>query len=419
MLRSNESHSELLIRPGGNDHQVVADLLAPGNTAGVGSRNRPLISRLVVDAHIASRRPAFSQIAGGAGIPYLVDPITPLLQGELRPDDRWAALPFGQSRAMEASDFEAQTARDDLIAKTVDFQVEAGATAVIPPYVYASDTDDPWFHLSLDFLTRTASYMATTGVRLPIFAVMCGQLHGFALERVWSAGLDEFLQSALKVEAVSIGLCLSPAGSGKDSYHKVLRLFLAAHRAASAGVPVIAWRQGIYGPALVAAGLAGYETGIGISEQTNIAASIWSRRPKADGRRRSGGAIPGVFLEPLGRSVPAPVARALLGDLRIRAKIMCDDETCCPLGPASTLDHSREHAIRSRARGLQQLDEMPQRTWRLHRVAREARGAATLIDQSNKTLRDLGYDRRLDATGASSLAAVAEHLTESPLESVR
>ena len=79
MLRLHESHSELVIRPGGNDHQVVADLLAPGNSSGVGSRQGPLISRLVVDAHVAVKRPAYSQVAGGAGIPYLVDPLTPLL----------------------------------------------------------------------------------------------------------------------------------------------------------------------------------------------------------------------------------------------------------------------------------------------------------------------------------------------------
>jgi hypothetical protein len=320
---------------------------------------------------------------------------------------------------MDPSDFDAATARDDLVAKTVDFEVEAGATAVIPPYLYASDPEDPWFELNLDFIARAASYMADTGVRLPIFAVMCGQLQAFAVEKVWSAGLDEFLQSALRVESVAVGLCLSPAGSGKDGYNKVSRLFSAAQRAMTAGVPTIAWRQGIYGPALVAAGLAGYETGIGINEQSNIAASISSRRPTPNGQRRHGGAVPGVFLEPLGRSVPAPVARALLGDLRMRAKVMCDDEACCPLGPASTLDNSREHAIRSRARTLQQFDDMPQRAWRLHHVARDARGTATLIGQANRTLHELGIQRSLSATGANSLAAVAEHLTQTPLQDAR
>jgi hypothetical protein len=273
--------------------------------------------------------------------------------------------------------------------------------------------------LHLDFLTRTAIYMAGSGIRLPIFAVMCGQLQSFGLEKLWEPGLDEFLQAALRVESTAIGLCLSPAGSGKDSYHKVLRLFSAANRMARAGVPTIGWRQGVYGPALVAAGLAGYETGIGINEQTNIAGSISSRRPVREGHRRSGGAVPGVFLEPLGRSVPAPIARALLGDLRMRAKVMCDDETCCPLGPASTLDNSREHAVRSRARGLHQLDGMPQRAWRLHHIARDARGAATLIGQANTTLRDMGIERNLTATGAHSLASVAEHLTQAPLQNAR
>ena len=403
--------AELLIRPGVNDHQVVADLLAPGGASVSLPTGRPVINRLVLDAHVAGQRPLLAQAAAGAGIPYVIDPLTYLLQGQVRPDDRWARLPFGRAPAMSHDELQSDGAKDSLVEAVVDFQLEAGATAVLPPYLYALSPDDPWFAISLDLVTRTALYMRRTGIHLPITPLLCAQLQGFGAEKTWPAGIDRFAEVALEVDPAAIAVCLSPAGSALDGYHKLVRLFSATDRLARTGVPILAWRQGIYGPALVAAGIQGYETGIGTREQCNMARATASCGPRRDGTKRTGGAAPGVFLEPLGRSVPMPVAQALLGDLRMRAKVMCDDEQCCPRGPTSTLEQHREHAVRSRARVLAALDSMPQRAWKLHRVARDARGAASLLGQANKTLAELGMRVKLSDTSATSLARVADHLS--------
>lgn len=411
--------AELLIRPGSNDHQVVADLLAPGGASALLPTGRQLISRLVVDAHVASQRPLFAQAAAGAGIPYLIDPLTHLLQGEVRPDDRWARLPFGHAAALSPSDLVSDEARRAIVEAVVDFQVEAGATAVIPAYLYAASIDDPWFATSLDMVTKTATYMQSAGIRLPLIPMLCAQLQSFGVEKNWTDGIDRFAAVALDVDPAAVGFCLSPAGNATDGYHKVLRLFASAVRLSQKGVPVLAWRQGIYGPALVAAGAQGYETGIGTREQCNMARAIASRGPRSNEKKRSGGAAPGVFLDPLGRSVSMPVAHALLGDLRMRPKVMCDDEQCCPLGPTSTLDQHREHAVRARARAIAALDSMPQRTWKLHRIARDSRGAATLLSQATKTLKALGISVTLRDTGATSLARVAEHLSHEPAASAQ
>ena len=40
--------------------------------------NRPLVSRLVLDAHLALRRPDLPEAAAAAGTGVLVDPLTPL-----------------------------------------------------------------------------------------------------------------------------------------------------------------------------------------------------------------------------------------------------------------------------------------------------------------------------------------------------
>lgn len=406
--------SELLIRAGVNDHEVVADLVAP-RPDGMGGPvdGRPLISRLVVDAHVAVMRPGLLTTAANAGIPCLIDPLTHLCQSELKAADRWVALPYGQPEALGPSAFDSEASLEELVSHVVDFEVESGATAVIPPYFYATDSQDPWFRIGLGLIERTAAHMERSGIRLPLITVFMGQLQGFAVKTAWSSGLDLVAREARTCAASALALCLSPAGGPEDGYAKVLRLFDAMQRATITNLPVISWRQGFYGPALTAAGATGYECGMGTAEQTNIASSVSNRRPRLRPTKQGGGG-PGVFLEPLGRSVRTKVAAALLSNLPMRAKLMCDDERCCPQGVSSTLDHRREHSVRSRAKRLAELDGMPHRTWRLNRIEQDAKSAETLIGQGNKVLAAEGL-KLISPKSAASLAAVAHHISQEHL----
>lgn len=324
--------SELLIRPGPNDHKVIQDLLAPGGASVFLPRARPLVDRLVLDAHVARARPEFAEAASSVGLPVLVDPSTPFWQGELREKDRWAQLPFGRAEKLNASDLANPFVREALVAQVVDFQIEQGATAIIPPYLYVVSPADRLFELALEFLRATGRYMARERLALPLIPVLCGQLKGFGSERTWRAGIDRFVSVAVDLGPEAVGVCLSPAGTGSDSYSKVLRLFASSRRIKLSGAKVIAWRQGIYGPGLVAAGLDGYETGVGTRELCNISSSIASRKPPKPGKKAGGGGLPGIYLEPFHRSVSSRVGETLLGHRSMRPKVMCDDERCCPMG---------------------------------------------------------------------------------------
>ena len=409
-------HGELLIRPSHNDHEVISDLLAPGSSAAVMvGAQRPLISRLVVDAHVVAKRPEFAEAAEGAGIPFLVDPLTPLLQGELRDEDPWAKLSFGRAEQASPADY-ANSSTRAFVAAVVEFELEHGATAVIPPYPYVGGPDDRWFAVELEWLRETRRYMDANSVSLPLLPVICGQLRDLGSEKSWAHGLDVFARAAYEFGADGLGLCLSPAGNGKESYNKVLRLFQAAdHLKAGTGLPVFSWRQGVFGPALVAAGLDGYETGIGTSEQSSIKSNIAARRPPKPGQKPGRGGR-GIYLEPLGRSVNRRVAQLLLANVSMRAKVMCTDERCCPHGVTSTLDHSREHAVRSRARELDMLAALPARSWRLNHMATKAQGALTLGHQANRLLAEVGEDLRIQTTGLESLQRVTEELRRTDAE---
>lgn len=405
--------AELLIRPGINDHEVIQDLLAPGGAAILLPNSRPLIDRLVIDAHVALARPELAEAASAVGVGVLVDPLTPLWQGELRAKDKWAQLPFGTAEEVDRERFGNPFVRKELTARVVSFQAEHGATAVIPPYPYVSSPSDPLFEVALDFIRGAARYMREAGIALPMIPVLCAQLQRFGSEKVWREGIDRFTQVAVDLGPESIAICLSPAGNGTDSYNKVRRLFAAARHVKQTGVRVVGWRQGVYGHGLVAAGLDGYETGIGTREQCNVAASIANRKPPKPGtKQKGGGPSVGIYIEPLRRSVSPRVGETLLGHRSLRPKVMCDDERCCPDGAASTLDQRRHHAVRSRAREMAALEAQPHVAWRLHQVAKDARAAQDLAIQANRVLTEAGIPERIGTVNMGSLAQVAEHLRE-------
>jgi hypothetical protein len=402
---------ELLIRAGLNDHEVIADLLAPGGAAVMVGKARPVMNRLVLEAPVAAKRPQFAEAAAAAGIPLLVDPLTPLLQGETREDDPWAKLPFGEAAELHATDYEPRDRRAALVDAVITFEVEHGATAIIPPYPYVTGPDDPWFPIALDLIQLTRERMEAIGVGLPILPILCGQLMKFGADQTWGSGLDRFAATAVDNGAHALAVCLSPAGTGKDSYHKVWRLFNAMEHVKSAErVAVFAWRQGIFGPALVAAGIDGYETGMGVNEQTNIRGNIATRKPPKPGEKPRRGASAGIYLEPLGRSLNPRVAKQLLGDITMRAKVMCTDKRCCPQGVASTLDHHREHAVRSRARELATLAALPARSWRLNHMVTKADEALTLAKQANRLLAEINEPLRIHTIGLEALSRVSEEL---------
>ena len=395
---------ELLIRPSLGDHKVLADLLSPNRI----SARRP-IDRLVLSAHDVARSGELVEAAKRSGTPVIIDPLTMLLQGELDPRDPWVQhVSFGQADAWAPDLLSNPFMLDDLVAKTVEFQVEHGATAIAAPYFYADRPESPAFAASLAAIGRTARRMRADGVALPIIIVLCAQLQGFAHRPGWQGALDRFASTAIDVGRQTIALHLSPLGDGAESYAKLLDLVVAARHLRSAGTPVIAWRQGVYGPALVAAGLDGYECGMGIGEQTNVRGSITARKPRSDDNGAAF-AAQGIYLPALGRSVAPKVARVLLDDRRLRGRLICDSVRCCPRGADSMLSSKgRRHAVRARARALEELADIPNPAWRLNHIAKQAASAYVTATKANEILAASELPNRIKTDGYAALEQVAD-----------
>ena len=400
--------AELLIRAGHDDHLAIGDLLTPGGAVAL----RSPIDRLVADAQTAARLPSLAESAHLAGVPYLVDPVTYLLQGPTDPEDAWVKrVPFGESGELLPSDF--SSARiEALAAEVVEFELEQRATAIVAPYLYAHSPDDPAFTASLQLLLATRRQMSRNAVNLPLIAVFCGGWKQFAREDAWGKGVDRFLANALDVQPQSLAMCLTPVGAASDGYAKTARIFLTGRRFNASGLTTFAWRQGVFGPGLVAAGLAGYETGACTREHADVRSHITRKKPKADGKRPGGGPPRMVYLEGLGRSVTLDVARALLGDLDTRARLICDDESCCQHGVDSMLDDRVRHTINARARRIRDLNAMPESAWRLHQIAKDAEQAVRTTKRASLTLRRLGITTKLESGAQESLARIADHLRQ-------
>ena len=406
-------NAELLIRPSLNDHRVVADLLA----ATVPGVSRP-VSRLVLNAQDAARQPEFAEIAAKSGTAVLIDPLTVLLQSEVAPSDAWVkSVSFGRADALSDAELANPFFIDLLVAQALEFQVDHGATAIVPPYFYAKRPDSPAFGASLTAISRMAKRMRAEGVSLPLAPVLCAQLRSFLHRRDWQLVLDRFAAAAVDVGPQAVGMYFSPIGSSRDdNYAKVRHLVDAGRHLASYGVPTFAWRQGFYGPALVAAGLSGYETGLGVGERSDIASYQSQHKPK---KSQGGGGSAGVYIAALGRSVDPKLARVLLGSRQTMGRMVCNDVRCCPHGSESMLKSNRPHAARARARELEELSAIPNEAWRLHHIARQAGGAHVLATKANELAAAAGLAERVPVKGYESLEQVAEDLRTQSAASAR
>lgn len=268
---------ELMIRPSHNDHRVVRSLLS-GSFDGAG----PPIGGLVLDAPLAAREAAYRHHASTAGVALLIDPLTHLAQSAQPAEDSWARLRLAPTRALSPA--ELQTGSGEmrtLVMRTVDFQIDHGATAVIPPYVMLGNVGDGWLDAQIALLDATAGYLLSSGFTLPIWCVLA--LSWRLLSRqTWPAVLSPLLCAAGRLEPAYIGLAATKVTDGVRPAER-----LAALLAVSAHVgrthAVLGWRQGRVGEAMVADGAAGYETGIGWRETCDLRADMRSRQSAASG----------------------------------------------------------------------------------------------------------------------------------------
>jgi hypothetical protein len=400
---------DLLIRAGREDHKVIEALCAPA-TAGLWNPRALPLTGVVADAHVAAERASLRETAEAAGIPFLIDPLTPLLVDEQVPGKGWATLPYAQADKVSASDLGHHALQDELIDQVIGFQREQGATVLIPPYVYVDKRNSAWLAINQDLLKRTARYLERENISLPVAPVFAASLHQFGAQATWDVGLEPFLAIAKEMNTRHVGLSFSWTEQRKASYQAVAMLMTAVQHAADTGVRVLPWRQGIYGVALTGVGAAGYETGPGRAEAAHYPELMARRRP-TEKPSTGGGGEANVYFSAFGRSIDRVAATAMLSNRLLRAQLVCPESSCCPDGASSMTTGWREHAVRARHRELVEIERMPAApSWRLNKIARDAEQAAEHARVANDVLQDKNIPWQIPVDTFRHVSAVADEI---------
>lgn len=366
---------ELVLRGRHNDHTVLAELLG---AHGLPLREGRLLRRVVVDGPVAARQPAFARAASDSGTQLLIDPMTSLLADVQAADDSWAKLPYATHEAVPASTMQRPSWQKRLAEQVVEFQVDRGATAIIPPYIHLPAATGALADAQRGLWRATADVLAVAGSQYPVLPVLSVDRHPIAMNRTeWEAGLGRLLRAADDIATEPIGLALS--GSSRPTSHS---LFKSAEiwRRSIAITPTIAWQAGDMGSLAVALGASGYETGMCGAERCNAMSQMRNRRPTAG---PSGPRWFGAYVDVLGNSITKSAVETMSRVRQLQGDLGCLDITCCPHGFASMLGTGRrQHAARRRLYDLAELAAITAPGWKLHHLqqrAEDGRSAAQRI----------------------------------------
>lgn len=366
--------SELIVRAGHNDHRVIEELL--GDPAALPARSARHLRRVVVDAVTATSSTLYATATREAGVQLLVDPLTALLTSAQDPGDTWAALPFtGGPRQRHIGEFQTGAVRADLIEKVVQFQLDHGATAIIPPYLHLPRPSGPEAAIVAKLVRETTHYVHSgLGMNLAIFPVLSVNRAGVPLDRTdWEAGIGRLLRTMTRC-ADGSPFALALSGSAKlntTNIHKRARIW---RRTAAIG-PFIAWNAGDLGPLAVTMGASGYETGMCRAERYD---AISQARNRAPGSKEPGPRWAGAYVDVLGRSLTLSALKQFAaGRGPMQGDLSCTDVACCARGLETMLGAGRrQHAARRRLDDLDTLDTITARGWKLHHLHGKASAAA-------------------------------------------
>jgi hypothetical protein len=390
--------AELLIRAGSQDVQMMRCVF--GLDGARGAAWRP--DRVVVDAHVPAKTGQLAEVARRSGVPYLVDPQTYYLQDIQDPSDSWAELSFGDPRALSAEQLATTSVQETLVANCVEYQIGAGATAIIPPYVHLERLDDGFVFVQAGLWRCTSAYLSAHQIELPVVAVLAlgwrlldpvGGRRGLA--PIWDA-LQVLRPKEVAVAASKVHLGSKPSERLTDLVMLIEWL--------SSRYPVIAWQQGLLGEACVAAGAIGYETGIARREHCDLQSAKASRRAPPNGGSRS---APPVYVPRLGRGIPKNSVKEVRVHRALWHQVLCEDPQCCPSGE-TVLTDARQHAIVSRARDLAALSQIQWSSWRWARLARRSGEGLDLAKKINALADRTPSMTKIDLRALTATRTVAE-----------
>lgn len=331
---------------GSTDHKAIEDFLGgvPDGVDGV-----------LFDPRFQKFQQGAVEAARAARVPTYWDTGAERLFGDLYLDQYGKLYGLGQQSAGAVN--ASLTTRSAIVESVVSAQLDAGVSRVVAPHVFV--TDDTSFEATLNLARLTAEQFKAA----PIRTVLSGSRTYFTSEK-------RLRRAVVALEEAGVGtidLRLSPLGGEDEGRTKIRGVVNALVDARPSNAHLVLGYQGVLGPSILALGLAqSYSVGVGMRESFDYASKLASERTlanlKANGLRATGGAVAGVFIPQLAKTLPVKVAQRLLETPSVRARLACQLEGCRNSVDGPVHDTKR-HYLHSRAADVVEIEAFPT-AWR-------------------------------------------------------
>lgn len=333
------------IRPGYNDHVVMAQALAERRGSGSG---------LVINPVHADRQFPLTAEARAAGVETVLDSKSL----ELSAPGGYASsgvprLPWAAQGAMHSPLTLAGPEGARMVRTLAEYAAEGTFSAILAPSHFLADAVSPWWAVDAALtvsLRRTLDELGMTNsliyypVMIRTTTLLNPEVMGQLVRHLGRLPID------------GLWLRLHPFGTTKSGPLVLKRYLQLCRQLHSLGIPIVAEHSGSVGVALLAFGaVGGIESGVTFSDTVNLDRVLGLPQPDSRGFSPP----PRVYLHQFGAFMEQSVAREFFAKRGTKALHGCQDATCCPRGWVDMVSNPRLHFLRQRAREVAQLTAMP------------------------------------------------------------
>ena len=332
------------IRPGYNDHTVLAQALA---------ERRDVASGIVINPLHADRQYPLVKEANAAGVETILDSKSlelSSLGGYVMsgvPDLPWAGAAMHSPLLLQGR------GAAGIVQPLAETVAEGEFSAVLAPTHFIDKQTSPWWGIDADLTGRLRTLLDELEMNRTLIYYPLMLRAQMMLD-------DDFLNHALghlrSLPIDGLWLRMHPFGTTKSGPLVLKRYLAICRRLHELGIPLVAEHSGSIGVALLAFGaVGGIESGITFTDTVNLDGLLRAPRPDSTPFARP----PRVYLQQLGAFVEPQMAQSLFSKRGMRPAHGCLDPSCCPRGVVDMVAHPREHFLRQRMHEVAELTGMP------------------------------------------------------------
>jgi len=336
----------LYLRPGRNDHVVLGQALAAGETN---------LSGLVFDPCIGERQAELREMTAQRDLEAVLDPRSVELstEGGLALSTV-ASLPWSLGATSPQTPRQLEQEGDRFIEALASHVVEQGYTAVLAPTHYRPNARDEWGGVDAALTRSLRKALDSAGAtEIPIYYPLV--TNGSALGSWDERRRFKDQLGALPVDAV--WLRVHRFGTTNNGPIALRRYIEAGRDLQTLRLPLVGERVGTAGLGLMAFGaIGGIEGGVTLGERFDF--QSLKKQQKNDGPGWS--PPPRVYIAELGTFISRKQAKEFFEIRGMKPKFACRDTDCCRRGVADMIKDPRSHFLKRRPREVGALGRLPE-----------------------------------------------------------